>query len=142
MKIKVLFLCATNGIHSVMAEALLRRIDSEHFEAASAAIEAGQVHPLTIEVMKEVGLNLENKIPTPIEALGNRVFDFVITLCNRAKTDCPELLAAKRIHWRLDDPLRSSDVERQRRDFRTLRDQITHRLHLFVLVQVRPRRAA
>jgi arsenate reductase (thioredoxin) len=142
MKRTVLFLCATNGAQSAMAEALLRRIDSKNFEASSAATGVGHVHPLTIEAMKEVGINLDGKRPTPVSDFEDRAFDFVITMCDRAKAACPVVPAVERIHWNFDDPLTAPDVERQRRAFRALRDQIAQRLHLFVLVQVRSLRAA
>jgi arsenate reductase len=137
MKRKVLFLCATNGVQSPMAEALLCRLDSEHFESISAGIEAGSLHAFAAEVMKEVGLNIERKVPMCVRDLPSLDFDFVITLCERAKANCPEVRGAERIHWNLEDPLALEDLERQKRAFRSLRDQISQRLNLFALVQGR-----
>jgi protein-tyrosine-phosphatase len=142
MKKTVLFLCDANGVQSIMAAALLRRIDPEHFEAVSASIRPGQLHPLAVETMKEVGVNLEEKISAPVGNQRRLLFDFVITLCDRTNTDCTGLRGEGRIHWHFDDPLRQPDLDRQRRAFRALRDQIAQRLHLFVLVQIRSRQAA
>ena len=50
-KIRVLFLCSDNSVQSPMAEGLLKRLDSEHFEAMSAGIERGETHPLTLKVV-------------------------------------------------------------------------------------------
>ena len=61
MKLKVLFLCATNGVQSPMAEALLTMLDSVHFEAASAGVQRGGMHPFAVEVMKEIGIDLRGK---------------------------------------------------------------------------------
>jgi protein-tyrosine-phosphatase len=133
----VLFLCATNGMQSAIAEALLRRIDSEHFDAFSAGIEPGELNPLAVDALKEAGLNIDRRTPTSVRELLKREFDFVITLCERAEANCPDFPNAERIHWHFEDPLASTDIERQRRAFRALRDQIAQRLHLFVLVQVR-----
>src|SRR5262245_13618504 len=63
MKIRVLFLCATNGVQSPMAEALLKRLDSANFDVTSAGIDCGEMHPLAIEVMKEIGVDLERRVP-------------------------------------------------------------------------------
>jgi protein-tyrosine-phosphatase len=137
MKKTVLFLCATNGMQSPMAEALLRRIDSEHFEAFSAGIQAGPIHPFAVEVMLEAGLNIERKIPTAVHDLLNRQFDFVISLAEGLTGKWIQFSGAEMIHWHFEDPMVTTDPERQKRAFRALRDQIAQRLHLFVLVQVR-----
>jgi arsenate reductase len=140
MKKRVLFLCATNGVLSPIAEALLHRIDSENFEAASAGISSGKMHPLTVEVMREVGIELNRKTPRPVKEVLNRNFDFVITVCDRAKVQCPVFHGAETVHWQFEDPTAFPvDSERQIRKFRMIRDQLNRRLHLFVLVQVRPR---
>ena len=135
MKRRVLFLCATNGVQSPMAEALLWRIDSEHFEPVSAGIEAGSLHTLAAEVMKEIGIDIERRIPVCVRDLQSMDFDFVITLCDLAKSNCPVLGGAERIHWNFENPLAFPDLEKQLRSFRALRDQISQRLHLFALVQ-------
>jgi len=135
-KIKVLFLCANNSVHSPMAEALLNRLDSAHFDVTSAGIDRGQMHPLTVDVMKEIGVDLERKAPKAIRDVLNRNFDLVITLCDRSRSQCPELPGAEVVHWRLDNPL-LDDHSKQKRRFQALRDQIAHRIRLFALVQVR-----
>lgn len=141
MKRTVLFLCSTNGVQSPMAEALLRRIDSEHFEAVSAGIEPGELHPLAIKLMKEIGVSMDDTRPSSVRALVGRDVHFVITLCEHARTNCPQFPGAERIHWRLEDPFSTTDIQKQERTLRIVRDQISQRLHLFVLVQVRSRHA-
>src|SRR6266446_144337 len=65
-RIRVLFLCATicatNGVQSPMAEALLNRLGSEHFEVTSAGIERGEMHPLTVDVMRAIGIDMEGRV--------------------------------------------------------------------------------
>jgi arsenate reductase len=139
MKRTVLFLCATNGVQSPMAEALLRRIDSEHFEPMSAGIEPGELHPLAKKVMREVGISIDDVRPSSIRALPARNVDFVITLCEHAKASSPRFPGAEHIHWHLEEPFATTDIQKQERILRIVRDQITQRLHLFVLVQVRAR---
>src|SRR5262249_41636456 len=74
LKRRVLFLCETNGLHSPIAEALLARIDSEHFEAISAGTSRGGLHPLAVEVMNEVGIDLSGKVPRFVQELGDEKF--------------------------------------------------------------------
>lgn len=136
-KIRVLFLYSENGVHSPMAEALLNKFDSEHFEAVSAGIQRGETHPLTVKAMREIGIDLETRIPRAIDDVLGLHFDFVITLSDRAKAECPPFAGAELVHWRFDDPLAALDHTKEERMFQSLRDQIAQRIHLFALVQVR-----
>src|SRR5215475_740686 len=137
MKIRVLFLCATNGVQSPMAEALLKRLDSAHFDVTSAGIHCGDMHPLAIEVMNEIGVDLEGRVPKAMHDVLNLRFDIVITLCDRARVACPEFPKAELVHWRVDDPFVAMEDTKLKRKFQSLRDQIAHRIRLFALVQVR-----
>ena len=137
MKLRVLFLCANNSVESPIAKALLDGLDSVHFEAFSAGIERGEIHPLTVEVMKEIGVDLGGRAAKAARDLLNFHFDFVITLSERAKSECPEFPNAELVHWRFDDPLAAMEDTKRRRLFQSLRDQIAQRIRLFALVQVR-----
>jgi len=137
MKQRVLFVCATNGLHSPMAEALLKRLDSEHFDVISAGIDPGESHPVMLEVMKEIGVDLDRRVPRAANEVLDRRFDFVITLCERARLKCPKFQAAELVHWRFESPLTALDGTQQKRMFASLRDQIAQRVRLFALVQVR-----
>ena len=137
MKLRVLFLSATNGVQSLIAEALLTAMDPEHFEACSAGIERGEMHPLTVEVMKEIDIDLQGRTTRSVDDVQQLPFDIVITLCDRARFLCPKLTQAEVVHWRFDDPLLVSDCVKQKRMFRVLRDQINQRIRLFTLVYAR-----
>ena len=130
-------MCADNGLHSPMAEAMLNWLDSEHFEATSAGTIYGELHPLTVEVMKEIGIDLGQKTPKSVNQLLSEDFDYVITLGRRALSCDRKFPCAEVVHWKFDDPRALDDPERQLREFRIIRDQIVQRLRLFVLVQVR-----
>ena len=122
-----------------MAEALLRLIDASNFEAVSAGISGQSPHPLCIEVMKEIGIDLSQKTPRTIEEVRDGVFDLVITLDEAAAKECHRLVAVETVHWKFENPLAvSTEPEMQRRAFRAVRDQIAQRLRLFAIVHVRP----
>jgi len=137
MKLRVLFVCATNGVQSPIAEALLAAMDPEHFEACSAGIERGEMHPLTVEVMKEIDIDLQGRTTRSVDDVQHLTFDIVITLCDRARFLGPKFTQAEVVHWRFDDPLRVSDQVKQKRMFLVLRDQIKQRIRLFALVYAR-----
>jgi protein-tyrosine-phosphatase len=120
-----------------MAGAILRWLDSEHFESVTAGTTCGEVHPLTVKVMKEIGIDVVQKTSKSVPQLSGEEFDYVITL-GRHDLSCERKIpGAEIVHWKFDDPVGPGDPERQLREFRIIRDQIVQRLRLFVLVQVR-----
>lgn len=137
MKLRVLFVCANNGVQSPMAEALLNGLDSEHFDVTSAGIDRGEMHPLMVEVMRESGIELSGRATKSTHDVLGIGFDFVITLSDRARAECPRIPHAELVHWQFDDPLAAPDLSRQKRLFQALRDQIAQRVRLFALVQTR-----
>jgi arsenate reductase len=137
LKCRVLFVCADNGLHSPMAEAMLNWLDSEHFEVISAGTIYGELHPLTVEVMKEIGIDLGQKAPKSVHQLLSKEFDYVFTLGTRALSSDRNFPCAEVVHWKFDEPGGPDDPEKQLGEFRRIRDQILQRLRLFVLVHVR-----
>ncbi len=90
MKTKVLFLCTGNSARSQMAEAFLRRLGGEQFEASSAGLEPKGLHPLTVQVMAEIGYDLSGHRSKSVdEFLGGQHFNFIITVCDDADKNCP-----------------------------------------------------
>ena len=122
-----------------MAEALLRHIDSRNFAAFSANIAGQRANPISVEVMKEVGIDLG--FGKSVEELRGQSFDFVISL---DETTAPKMrenfsvLARETIHWSFENPLTVSDKQpAQRRVFQSVRDQIAQRIRLLAIVHAR-----
>ena len=124
-----------------MSEALLRAMAGGRFEAASAGTEASRVHPLAIQVMSEIGIDLAGHTSKALDALTGRDWDYVVTVCDSASERCPVFPGAtKRIHWSLDDPSRATGSDHERLNaFRQVRDEITARLRSWLAE--RPTRA-
>jgi arsenate reductase len=121
-----------------MAEELLKRIDSQNFEAQSAGASCEGLHPCAVEVMKEIGIDLGKKTPRLLQAIPEAQFDYIITLDDTTGRRFQNFQHAETIHWKIDDPLvRSKDAAEQLRRFRAVRDQLAQRLRLFVIVNVR-----
>ncbi|HRU33055.1 MAG TPA: arsenate reductase ArsC, partial [bacterium] len=54
---KVLFICTHNSCRSQMAEGLLKTLYGGYYESYSAGLEATEVNPYAIRVMKEIGID-------------------------------------------------------------------------------------
>lgn len=110
-----------------MAEGILRHVAGDLFEVASAGSRpAGYVHPLAIEVMGEIGIDLSSHQSKPLEPfLGQRI-DTVITVCDKANEACPVFPGlAHRHHWSFEDPAKAAGSEEAvRAVFRHVRDRI------------------
>ncbi len=132
---RVLFLCTGNSCRSHMAEGWLRKLGGDDFEVFSAGSKpAGYVHPLAIEAMQEVGIDISKHHSKSLEEFGGQTFDYVITVCDNARDACPAFPGAtNQLHWGFDDPGHASGTDDEiRRVFRRVRDEIEHRIRLFL----------
>src|SRR5262249_46905605 len=90
------------------------------------------LHPKSIEVMNELGIDVSEHSSKEIKVFLGQEFDYVITVCDRAKQQCPVFPGAVPIHWGFDDPA-EAPPEKQTVAFRHVRDEITQRICLFLL---------
>ena len=125
-RLSVLFLCTHNSARSQMAEGLLRDRYGDRYEVYSAGVEATEVRPLAIEVMREVGVDLTGHTSKRIDDLGDATFDVVVTVCDHAREACPHLPARRlNLHEGFEDPSAASGSEEERRAvFRRVRDAL------------------
>ncbi len=135
--VRVLFLCTHNSARSQMAEGLLRWLGKDDFAVFSAGTEPGQLHPLAVAVMQEINVDISEQRSQHLNDYLDQHFDYVITVCDRAKETCPTFPGdPERIHWSFDDPSAiEGDEETRRAFFRKIRGQIGDRLRLWVLNQ-------
>ena len=114
-----------------MAEGFLRALAGERFEVASAGTEATRVHPLAIQAMREVGIDIAGQTSKSLDPFLDKPWDYVITVCDNANEQCPVFPdRATRIHWSFDDPSQVTGTDHERlQAFRRVRDQIHARLH-------------
>ncbi|MDY6835981.1 MAG: arsenate reductase ArsC [Chloroflexota bacterium] len=126
---RVLFLCTGNSCRSQMAEGLCRRFLSDTIDPSSAGIESHGLDPLAVKAMGEIDIDISNHQSKTTLNLGNREFDYVITLCNEAEKTCPFFPArTKVIHRGFDDPPKlaegATNEEEALRHYRRVRDEI------------------
>ncbi|MEQ8789832.1 MAG: arsenate reductase ArsC [Pirellulaceae bacterium] len=128
----VLFLCTGNSARSQMAEALLRKHAGDRFVVYSAGLEPKGVHPLTIQVMEELGVSLaEHRSKSLDEFLGRTPVRYVIVVCEGAERRCPSVwpFGATTLFWPFDDPAAYEGSREARLEkFRSVRDQIDDKI--------------
>jgi arsenate reductase (thioredoxin) len=114
-KTRVLILCTGNSARSQMAEGLLR-------------------HPLAIEAMREMGIDISTHRSKSVAEFDGQQFSTVITVCDSAAEQCPIFPGApQRVHWSLPDPGAVSGTHAERlAAFRRVRDELERRISLFV----------
>ncbi|MDP3947976.1 MAG: arsenate reductase ArsC [bacterium] len=122
---RVLFVCTHNSARSQMAEALLRTMGGDRFECHSAGIAPGGVHPLAVEAMSEIGVDITGQESKSIERYRDAAFDYVVTVCDEAREACPFFPARNQLHWSLPDPSAApGDPEARKDAFRAVRDRL------------------
>jgi arsenate reductase len=85
--------------------------------------------------MQEIGIDISRQESKDIATYANEQFHYVITVCDRAKQQCPILPGAEPIHWGFDDPAEAAP-DKLLGVFRRVRDEIRQRLNLFVLAKI------
>ena len=128
----VLFLCTGNSARSQMAEALLRKEAGDHFEAYSAGTDPKGINPLTVQVMKELDIDISAQRSKHLrEYLGRLPVHILIIVCGDADQTCPTIWpgALSRYSWRFDDPAAAQgSAEEKLQTFRDVREQIHRKI--------------
>ena len=141
---RVLFVCTHNSARSQMAEAFLNKLGEGRFAAESAGTVARGLHPMTIQAMAEVGIDISLQRSKTLERFVSEPFDLVITVCDQANESCPYFPhAGERRHWSFPDPSAvPGDDETRFRAFARVRDAIRDRIERELLSLATPTRAA
>jgi arsenate reductase (thioredoxin) len=135
MSKQVLILCTGNSCRSQMAEGIWRMLGKDKWESFSAGSRpAGYVHPMAIEVMREIGIDLSAARSKPIDEFAGQSFDLVVTVCDSAEEACPVFPGAKQmLHWPFDDPAHATGSDDEvRGEFRRVRKEIADRVQEYL----------
>jgi len=129
MKKKVLFVCVHNSARSQMAEAFLNESCGDHFEAHSAGLKPGELNPLAVAVMREVGIDIsQNRTQSVFNVFrSGQLFAHVITVCDETSAErCPIFPGmATPLHWSFPDPSAlTGSYEQRLQGTRKIRDDI------------------
>jgi arsenate reductase (thioredoxin) len=112
-----------------MAEALLNHLAGDRFRAQSAGLESGALHPLVVEVMGEIGLDISlNRCKDVFDFYRQGVlFKYVISVCDDTQAErCPVFPGhTQRVHCSFPDPAALTGSREERlAQCREIRNQI------------------
>ena len=107
-----------------MAEGILRYIAGDRIDVYSAGAVVTGVNPIAIQVMAEKDIDISNQYSKSINNFPDKSFDYVITVCDRAKRACPNFPGKhKKLYWNIDDPGEVPGTDEDRlKAFRETRD--------------------
>lgn len=136
---KILILCTGNSCRSQMAHGLLQSLD-ENLEVRSAGTHpANAVHPLAIQVMKDVGIDINGHKPTNVAEYTGESWDYVITVCDDANESCPVFISnvKHRLHIGFEDPSKAEgNSEFIMSEFIRIRDEIKKKFSEFYVTEI------
>lgn len=117
-----------------MAEGFLRVLGSGRWDVQSAGVIQSFVHPLAIQVMKEIGIDISQQTSKSMDQFINQEFDYIITLCDDAAKSCPAFGGqGKHLHWPFEDPAGAiGTIDNRLAVFRRVRDGIKKRIEEFL----------
>ena len=123
----ILILCTGNSCRSHLAEGILRATLNNNFRVASAGSNpSGYVHPLSVQAMKEIGIDISSHHSKHMDEFLADEVSTVITVCGNADQACPMFPGqVSRHHWGFDDPAHATGTEEEQMVvFRRVRDEI------------------
>ncbi|CAN5584041.1 ArsR family transcriptional regulator [soil metagenome] len=130
---RILFLCTHNSARSQMAEALMRQLGGARVEVYSAGTEPSRVHPTALTVLQEHHIDTNQLSSKRLNQFIGQHFDYVITVCDRAKETCPIFPGdPERIHWSFPDPSAVADPQEQYRAFLQVFVELEKRLTILL----------
>jgi arsenate reductase len=117
-----------------MAEGILRHHAGEVFDVHSGGSDpAGYVHPLAIEALAEIGIDISGHHSKHLREFLESEIDVVVTVCGNADAACPAFPGnSVRYHWGFEDPPKAvRDGETEMGAFRRIRDEISNTFEAF-----------
>ena len=120
---RVLFVCLHNAGRSQMSQALFGLVAGGRHEARSAGTTpAEHVHPEVVEAMRELDIDLAERVPRQLDVADAEWADVVVTMgCGDA---CPYVPGKRYIDWSLRDP-KGLPLD----EVRMIRDEISERVN-------------
>ena len=115
--LRVLVLCTGNSARSQMAEVLFNDLGRGRIRAESAGSQpALRVNPLAVATLRDNGLAWHGHQPRGLDGLEREPWDFVITVCDKARESCPIFPGQPMLaHWGMPDPADVVGDEAERR---------------------------
>jgi len=136
---RVLFLCTHNAARSQMAEGIMRALSRGAVDVESAGTEPSRVHPLAVDAVRRLlNVDISGHRSKHVDEFVGQHFDYVITVCDRAREACPVFPGdPERIHWSFDDPaaVQGSEDDRERAFLQVATELTTRIRQLLIIVE-------
>ncbi len=124
VKYSILFVCVENAGRSQMAEAFFKKYATSEYEATSAGTHhTSQINPLSVQVMKDVGIDISNQKPKEMTEDMIRNATKIVNMGCMDKDFCPTLFIHNVIDWGIEDP-KGKPIEK----VKEIRDEIERRV--------------
>lgn len=133
-KPSILILCTGNSCRSHMGEGCLRAAAGDVANVYSAgSVPVGYVHPLAIQVMNEIGIDISSHRSKNLNEFKDSKIDVVITVCGKADQVCPTFPGqSAKYHWGFDDPAHVEGTDEHiLSEFRRVRNEIQARFDVY-----------
>lgn len=128
----MLFACTLNAVRSPMAAAIMRHLYGKFVYVNSVGVRAGELDPMAVEVMEEIGVEIGKHKPKRFEDLEDTSFDLVVTLSPEAQHKAMELTRTSAVeveYWPIMDATAIEGTREQRLDaYRAIRDELLRRI--------------
>jgi len=126
---KILFVCVENAGRSQMAEAFFKKYLPSGFQPISAGTKpASRVNPIVVQVMKEIGIDIEDNSPQSISQQMIDEAEITVNMGCMDKESCPALFLKDVKDWQIQDP-KGKSIE----EVREIRDQIEQKVKDFIV---------
>jgi len=116
-----------------MCEAFFKHYAGDRFDARSAGLEPGELNPLAVEVMAEIGIDISQSKTKSVFDVWKRgeAFQYVVAVCDAESAEkCPIFPGVtKRLHWPFHDPSKATGTQDQKlQKVRQIRDAIAAKI--------------
>jgi ArsR family transcriptional regulator, arsenate/arsenite/antimonite-responsive transcriptional repressor / arsenate reductase (thioredoxin) len=92
------------------------------------------VHPEAIQTLQRKSVPVDGLTPKDVATFAGQPFDYVITLCDRAREQCPRFDFAETMHWTFPDPAQVSEPAAQKRAFEEVFVGLSQRVRFLMIV--------
>jgi len=125
-KLKVLFVCTGNACRSQMAQGWARHLKGDIIDSYSAGVRPIGVSRRAIKTMAQAGVDISTQTSDHIDEYSDIEFDYVVTLCDNAASQCPVFAGkGKVVHRPFEDPYFATGSEQEvMGEFNRARDDI------------------
>lgn len=108
--IRLYFICIENRCRSQIAEAYAKQLGQGHVIVESAGLKGSEIHPYTVEVMKEVGIDISSALSKRVDMKIFIQSNIIVKLCQQTNEKCPVVpFGVQSVQWNIPDPLHGEE---------------------------------